>query len=362
MCAKFADAAQALYAQALVHLLQGNYDAAWPLLDQVYLSRRGPQIPQSDWPVPTQVTLPKLRHDAEQLAYLLDEALLDTQAFHRIQQAFASIYQTLFAMHGALAEPVNLSPEQGRALQGALGRHWFSRAPVLSTPVLNPDLDFEAVEHAYLTQKPGFAVMDQILSPVNQVLLLRYFQQVSIWHDYWRGAYVGAYLEDGCHGPWLGQLAQALQRAFPKTLGRFPLNACWAYKYDANHPGIGPHADAQGQILWSVWLTPDTANLDPKSGGLNVYGLTVPPDFRGSQTQQAQFLDALRQSPFVKVAYRSNRALMFNGGLIHSTDRMTFKPGYLNRRINLTLVFGLRPYGPEDQTRVLTRNLLPVCR
>jgi hypothetical protein len=39
---------------------------------------------------------------------------------------------------------------------------------------------------------------------------------------------------------------------------------------------------------------------------------------------------------------RSNRAIVFASHLFHETDRMRFKEGYANRRINLTLLYGRR--------------------
>ena len=42
------------------------------------------------------------------------------------------------------------------------------------------------------------------------------------------------------------------------------------------------------------------------------------------------------------VPYRSNRAVIFDSHLFHETDRIVFKEGYLNRRINITLLYGLR--------------------
>ena len=44
----------------------------------------------------------------------------------------------------------------------------------------------------------------------------------------------------------------------------------------------------------------------------------------------------------VTVPYRSNRAVIFDSDLFHETDRIVFKEGYLNRRINITLLYGLR--------------------
>jgi hypothetical protein len=44
----------------------------------------------------------------------------------------------------------------------------------------------------------------------------------------------------------------------------------------------------------------------------------------------------------VTVPYRANRAVIFDSDLFHETDRIAFKEGYLNRRINITMLYGLR--------------------
>jgi hypothetical protein len=40
------------------------------------------------------------------------------------------------------------------------------------------------------------------------------------------------------------------------------------------------------------------------------------------------------------IPYRSNRAIIFDSNLFHATDRMVFRDGYRNRRINFTLLYG----------------------
>ena len=42
----------------------------------------------------------------------------------------------------------------------------------------------------------------------------------------------------------------------------------------------------------------------------------------------------------VEVGYRQNRCVAFESSLIHETLPVRFKPGYQNRRINLTFMFG----------------------
>jgi hypothetical protein len=121
----------------------------------------------------------------------------------------------------------------------------------------------------------------------------------------------------------------------------------WAYKYDSKLEGIGLHADAAA-INVNFWITPDEANLDPDHGGLVVYDREAPADwdfakFNNNLPAIRQFIDESGSHP-VTVPYRQNRAVIFNSDLFHNTDRFAFAPGYENRRINITMLFGER-YG-----------------
>ncbi len=42
------------------------------------------------------------------------------------------------------------------------------------------------------------------------------------------------------------------------------------------------------------------------------------------------------------VPYRRNRGVIFDSDLFHSTADVDFRPGYENRRINVTMLFGYR--------------------
>jgi hypothetical protein len=41
-----------------------------------------------------------------------------------------------------------------------------------------------------------------------------------------------------------------------------------------------------------------------------------------------------------RVPYRANRCVLFDSSLIHITDEIHFRPGYENRRVNVTLLYG----------------------
>jgi hypothetical protein len=44
----------------------------------------------------------------------------------------------------------------------------------------------------------------------------------------------------------------------------------------------------------------------------------------------------------VTIPYRANRAVIFDSDLFHETDRIEFRDGYKNRRINITMLYGRR--------------------
>jgi hypothetical protein len=96
----------------------------------------------------------------------------------------------------------------------------------------------------------------------------------------------------------------------------------------------------------NFWITPDDANLDPESGGLVVWDVAAPLDwdFTKFNTDENAIRDFLAQSGAkpVVVPYRANRAVIFDSDLFHQTDTIRFKPGYRNRRINVTLLYGER--------------------
>ena len=42
----------------------------------------------------------------------------------------------------------------------------------------------------------------------------------------------------------------------------------------------------------------------------------------------------------VKISYKSNRAIFFNGAYFHETNGVSMKDGIENRRVSYTLLFG----------------------
>jgi Tfp pilus assembly protein PilF len=214
----------------------------------------------------------------------------------------------------------------------------------LAEPALNPRDTNGEVSERWRRSSPKIVVIDDFLTNEALDSLRRFCWGSTVWRSVYDG-YLGAFPEFGFACPLLAKIADELPRRYPIVFASHPLTQLWAFKYDSQLSGIGIHADFAA-INVNFWITPDDANLDPKSGGLVIWDKAAPLDWDFAKyntdiTAAREFLvHAGAQS--VTVPYRSNRAVIFDSDLFHETDRIVFKEGYLNRRINITLLYGRR--------------------
>jgi Tfp pilus assembly protein PilF len=215
----------------------------------------------------------------------------------------------------------------------------------LAEPALNPGDTNDEVSERWRRSSPKIVVIDDFLT--NEALdgLRRFCWGSTVWRRVHKGGYLGASPELGFACPLLFQIADELRRKYPTVFASHPLELLWAFKYDSQLPGIEVHADFAA-INVNFWITPDDANLDPKSGGIVIWDKAAPLDwdfakYNADAALAREFL-AHAGARSVTVPYRSNRAVIFDSNLFHETDRIVFKEGYLNRRINITLLYGLR--------------------
>jgi len=313
------------------------------------------------WPGGDATTLPrpstpanalKLDHDVEQFAHLMAQGDLGGE-FATTIEAYRRVKQQLVQSHGQGAN-VLLSPREIAPIADTFARvvHW-RETPTLEGPVLGT-WDRAATEAAYAVD-PGICWVDGLLTAPALEALRRFCLDSTIWNDLWhnqRGetarGYLGTYIDDGFCAPLLFQIAEALTQALPGVFKDHRLRQMWAYKYEAELEGIALHGD-DAAVNVNFWITPDDANLDPDSGGLIVHPVEAPADWSFADINKhpariRAFLDEAGATP-VAVPYRRNRAVIFNSDLFHATAPLRFKPGYENRRINVTMLFGRRDGG-----------------
>ncbi len=291
----------------------------------------------------------KLRHDIEQFSHLEAAGILPDAArlAARHQEALAGLGEG----EGGDGRVVDLSSPILDLLGNDYNRlHHLAAAPRLAAGALNPDLDTAAIEADYFGRGPGITWIDQLLRPEALTALRRYCLESTFWFDFHHvNGYVGAYFETGFAAELLLQIADELRGRLPGIFHGHRLTQLWAYKYDSRLDGIEMHADIAAVNL-NFWITPDAANLDPETGGLVVWDKEAPPhwsfdEFNTSsdigQARIRKFLDD-SGARMIRVPHRQNRAVLFNSDLFHRTDRIRFREGYENRRINITMLMGQR--------------------
>jgi tetratricopeptide (TPR) repeat protein len=205
-----------------------------------------------------------------------------------------------------------------------------------------------AVTRAWHASAPKIVVIDDLLAEEALKELRRYCLGSDVWHTAYGQGYLGAFPESGFAAPLLAQVAEELSATFPEIFANHPLRYHWAFKYDSSLAGIGIHAD-EAAVNVNFWITPDDANLDPESGGLVIWDKEAPLEwdfakFNADENAAYEFLAKSGAQP-IRVPYRANRAVIFDSNLYHKTDDIAFAPGYENRRINITMLYGRRRRG-----------------
>lgn len=278
----------------------------------------------------------KLEHDAAQLRHIA-AAKRDGKRFALLARAYLEVARDFPATITRLDDDQldMLGEDYNTAIH-------IANAPELAGPVIRPTLERDAICSAF--ERERITSIDDLLSPPALTALRRYVLESTIWHDFAHiGGFVASYLEDGLASPLLLQIVDELRQALPDLLAPHPLTQAWAFKGLAGAAAVEAHAD-DAAISVNLWLTPDTANLDPSSGGLVVCRAPPPLDWHiaGYDDDKQRIAEFLRRhaADCLAVPYRENRAVLFDSRLFHRSDTPRFAAGYEHHRINLTLLFG----------------------
>lgn len=291
----------------------------------------------------------KLRHDIEQLEYLKQTGI-PVPDLDRLIAEHRDLDAALPAEFGD-GSVVSLPPGQILSVGGHYNRCMHrAEAPSLDGGALNPDLDPQAITEDYFSHEAGITHIDDFLRSEALEGLRGYLLESTIWHDAEHpNGYVGAYLHDGFDCPLILQIADELPRLLPQIFRAQPLLQLWAYHYDSRLPGIGMHADFAA-VNVNFWLTPDEAMLDRDSGGMRIWDVAPPADWVTEDYNNADPVTKRRIDDYLTsrgarelvIPHRQNRVVIFNSDLFHRTDDIRFREGFVNRRINVTMLYGRR--------------------
>jgi hypothetical protein len=325
-----------------VYVAQENYGLALSELEQVATLGREERLAA----VPAQYSVPAhfALHSVEQLEHILASNSEQQAAANGLADGLQGLRHGLTdAIDGANGEApwVSLNPINGRMLADPpYVKVVEERLPTY----LNPDVDYRPIQQALAAGKE-VQVIDDFLTPDALTQLRRFCLESTVWRHPYPFGYVGAFPQHGFASVSLFAIAEEFVSAMGESFAGFQLAAWWAFVYDTKLPGTDIHGD-DADFSLNFWITPDSANLDPNSGGLVMWDKKAPSDwsyddYNSGGDKVRQYLEEQGAVPNV-IPYRENRAVLFEGRLFHKTDDFTFAPGFENRRRSVTIVFRRR--------------------
>jgi tetratricopeptide (TPR) repeat protein len=248
----------------------------------------------------------KTKHDREQRAYLIQHGVIEPGA----------------------SDPV-FHLGDGRRLPG---------------PAVNPANATPELFAKWRTTWPQMVVIEDFLSPAALQRLRAYCAESTIWRRIYEAGYIGATPPEGFACPLLAQIAGEIAEVYGEILAPHAFRYLGAFKYDSEHStGTNTHADFSA-VNVNFYIAPDEANLDPGSGGMVIWDVEAASEaeMRRLNSDEAGLRGHLQRSGAkpVHVPHRANRAVIFKSSLFHRTDACRFREGYLNKRINVSLLYG----------------------
>jgi tetratricopeptide (TPR) repeat protein len=281
-------------------------------------------------------------HNLEQLTYLEQlhglplGTLLPMPAAQR--EEARRQFSRILDKAGSVTPRVKLTGDWGRVLAEPPRMKRNEPAP---DRCLNPRNDGTEITQAF-HDSGGVACVDDLLAPSALAQLQRFCLESTVWRRSYRQGYLGAHPESGFVSPLLLQLAAELKAAVPELLGEHHLTYWWSFVCQHQRPGTDIHAD-QSDISLNFWITPDSANLSPDGGGLEMWNVAAPPDWTFNDYNADGYRIRLHLSQIgarqKSYPYAENRGLLFKGMLFHETSNFRFAEGFENRRRNITMLF-----------------------
>ena len=283
----------------------------------------------------------KLNHDAQQLDYLVSHGILP-ESFRAIGSECLQLAGR--APDGSQSHAFNIGQIASSEFLDSYNRlHYLRETPGIASGALNTELDFPAIESAFFDEGRRYTYFDGLLCSEALAELQSFCLESTIWYKVEHADEVGSVVADGFSCPLLFQISSEIRRRLPNIIGSKILRNAWSYRYYGKAPGVRAHMD-NGEVSVNFWITPDSANLDPESGGLIIWNKRGPSEYARNTKEEADaILQRLLTQPDTRedhIPYRCNRAVIFDALTIHGTDDFAFKPGYENRRTNITLLYG----------------------
>ena len=219
-----------------------------------------------------EVSKNKLKHDIEQISYLLKKKLV-SKKFNNIIKKYKFIYSSL-PKNSDPTDIFTLSKEFTYKLGPTFNNLIYYQPPdIIEKKIIN---DNKKVVAKNSKKKFKYMVIDDFLNKEVLNKLYAYCLTNSIWSEFdYKNGYIGSFIENGFNAPLILQISEEIRLQYPEILKKLPLTKAWAFKCNNQMKGIKIHAD-YATININFWITPDKANLNKNTGGLLIWDKEAP--------------------------------------------------------------------------------------
>ncbi|MFN4151935.1 MAG: tetratricopeptide repeat protein, partial [Candidatus Sericytochromatia bacterium] len=287
----------------------------------------------------------KLKHDIEQLEYLIENKLLNSE-FRKEIDNYREVYHEISTKYPD-SFLINLKENLASKIRKTFDKNIYTlKNTYIENELFSNKNNYQEIEEKYLNLETQVIYFDEFLTPETLKMVQDFCNESTIWHEFRRNrGYLASYMDNGLSTEVLYQISDELRKKMPKIFDNLYLMNIWAFKYDSKMDGVLVHAD-EAIVNVNFWIAPEDANLDKSSGGLIVYDVKAPIDWSfekyNADTNYIYSYLSKNNANKIVIPHKENRAVLFDSSLFHETDKFNFKEGYENRRINVTLLFGKR--------------------
>lgn len=201
--------------------------------------------------------------------------------------------------------------------------------------------DWKVVEHEYIRSTPyNYAILDDFFTQGSFASIRE--QLLSSWGWQYKNWQANELYVRDPEIPEIQAVASELKQKLPTVLDGLEFVRCWSFMHQRN-VGLKVHAD-NGAVTVDVWMTPNEYNLLPDAGGIVFFDVKRSPDMLihefNTVEWAAEYFKEHTMGAAESVAYRCNRAIVFDASTFHESDKVEFRnEGAHTYRINLSLLF-----------------------
>jgi hypothetical protein len=292
----------------------------------------------------------RVKHDLAQLNWLCDRGALSHNEFaeerHQLELLVEATAPAVSESEPML-ETHKIRTEEFLSLLKVYRRCLHLDSSIPPDDMLNIRCISEGIERYTKSKQASeqIVVVDNFFSDAGILYLNNYLLNSHIWHNDAQksGCYVGCYQTNGIRTPFLNSCIEVVEGIIRNNGMNFDLEQIWAYRNVVGTRAVGLHADFSCLNV-NIWLTPDVYNNDPSTGGLNIYPILTPDEwkFETYNDDGPKLQKLIENTRPIGIPYRFNRAVIFNSAFPHSSQPSSFEDCYQGWRTNLTLLFGDR--------------------